>query len=264
MHSHLIVWLAIFLPQLVPVQALCQETGEDAATHQRPASSPEAPQLPAFKTHESAPPQKGADRKELEDELSRAAAADAKSRALSGETLDPAVLAEQTSEPGHARLGQEPIGNESNPAISLILDLVGASFDRGQRIHLGGHAPTSSGVAVTGAELAASANVDPYFKLDLALCFAHMHLEEIYLTSLSLPWNLQVRAGQFLSRVGRHNPTHPHSWHFVLHPLANQFLFGAEGLGAPGLALSLARVSASAIRSLIGRFGSPSERSGAK
>ena len=143
-----------------------------------------------------------------------------------------------TGEPARPLLGQELIGNESNPSLSLILDVVGASFDRGTRVELGGHAPSRSGVEVTGAELAASANVDPYFKLDLALCFAHMELEEVYLTTLPLPWNLQVRAGQFLSRVGRHNPTHPHSWHFVLHPLPSQFLFGAEGLGAPGVEVS--------------------------
>ncbi|MBM4352459.1 MAG: hypothetical protein FJ109_01475 [Deltaproteobacteria bacterium] len=135
-------------------------------------------------------------------------------------------------------LGKEVFGNETNPSISLILDFVGTYFSEADRVHMGGHAPTSTGLALTGGELAASANVDPYFRFDMALCFAHMHLEEMVLTTLSLPWNFQVRAGQFLSRLGRNNATHPHSWHFVLHPLPNQYLFGAEGLGAPGVEVS--------------------------
>jgi hypothetical protein len=127
---------------------------------------------------------------------------------------------------------------DSNPAISLILDTVAAYHGAQDRLATGGHSPASSGFAVTGAELAMSSNVDPYFKLDLALCFTHMHLEEVYFTTLALPGNLQARGGLFLSRVGRHNNTHPHSWDFVVHPLANQFIFGSEGLGAPGFELS--------------------------
>ena len=67
----------------------------------------------------------------------------------------------------------------------------------------------------------------------------HLHMEEIYLTTTSLPLNLQLRAGKFKSDIGRHNPTHLHQWKFVLHPLANQFLFGSEGLSLPGAELSV-------------------------
>jgi hypothetical protein len=164
----------------------------------------------------------------LEAELEAAAALDAQAA-----PTDPGTL---PSSP--VPTGRELLGNESNPSISLILDVVGAFFEEPRRVRLGGHAPSSSGFSVTGAEFAASANVDPYFRFDLFFCFAHMHLEEVVATTLALPGNLQARAGLFLSRVGRHNNTHPHSWHFVLHPLANQYLFGAEGLGAPGVELS--------------------------
>lgn len=140
--------------------------------------------------------------------------------------------------PGQEVLGKELLGNEMNPNLSVILDVVGAYFSEPDRLHLGGHAPTTNGPAVTGAELAASANIDPYFRFDLNFCFAHMHLEEITFTTLSLPWNLQARGGLFLSRLGRQNNVHPHSWSFVLHTLPNQFLFGAEGLGAPGVELA--------------------------
>lgn len=140
--------------------------------------------------------------------------------------------------PPQSNLGRELLGNESNPSISLILDTVASYATETNRIHQGGHTPTVNGLAVTGMEMAASANIDPYFKFDFAMNFAHMHMEEAVLTTLALPFNLQMRAGQFLSRIGRQNPTHPHTWNFVLHPLPNQFLFGAEGFGAPGVELS--------------------------
>lgn len=141
-------------------------------------------------------------------------------------------------EPQSGPLGTELVGNEMNPSLSLILDFTAAYFSQADRVHLGGHAPTSSGMSLTGAELAASANVDPYFRFDMAFCFGHMHLEEFYLTTLSLPMDLQARAGLFLAKLGRLNNTHPHSWVFGLSTLPNQYLFGAEGMGAPGAELS--------------------------
>ena len=37
------------------------------------------------------------------------------------------------------------IGNEANPAFSIILDFAGAYFSSEDRIHQGGHAPTANG-----------------------------------------------------------------------------------------------------------------------
>jgi hypothetical protein len=172
---------------------------------------------------------------EADSELEAAAAADAAARAGDGAAAEGDV---ESEDPLAILFGKEIVGNESNPSLSFILDMGGAYFSEKDRIHLGGHAPTTNGPAVTGAELAASANIDPYFKFDMTFCFAHLHLEEIYFTTLALPGNLQVRGGLFLTRVGRQNNTHPHSWHFSLHSLPNQFLFGAEGLGAPGIEAS--------------------------
>jgi hypothetical protein len=147
-------------------------------------------------------------------------------------------LCAQESAPAQGGLLAPGFSADSNPAISLILDTVASVNSTQDRLATGGHTPETSGFAVTGAELALSSNVDPYFRLDLAMCLSDLELEEAYFTTQALPWNLQVRGGRFLSRVGRHNNTHPHSWNFVVHPLANQFLFGAEGLGAPGVELS--------------------------
>jgi hypothetical protein len=55
---------------------------------------------------------------------------------------------------------------------------------------------------------------------------------------MSLPWNLQVRAGQILTDFGRHNPTHLHAWKFVDAPLVNGRFLGPDGLRNPGARLS--------------------------
>ncbi|MBI5549822.1 MAG: hypothetical protein HY901_38540, partial [Deltaproteobacteria bacterium] len=200
---------------------------------QEPSSAPAAPAQPP----PSGAPTPPAD-PELERALEEAAKADAQAQS-GGKGADATQAQDRRAEdPLRLAFGKEILGNESNPAISLILDVVGSYFSRADRVPLEGHVPTATGVSVTGAELAASASVDPYFRFDMAFALAHLELEEIYLTTLSLPLDLQARAGQFLSKVGRHNPTHPHSWHFVLNPLPNQFLFGAEGLGGPGAEVS--------------------------
>src|SRR6185295_6008189 len=65
-----------------------------------------------------------------------------------------------------------------------------------------------------------------------------IEIEEAYATSLEFPANLQLKAGQFLTAVGRHNPTHPHAWDFVDIPLVSGKFFGGDGLRNPGVQLS--------------------------
>ncbi len=65
-----------------------------------------------------------------------------------------------------------------------------------------------------------------------------MEVEEAYATTTNLPANLQVRAGQFLTRFGRINPTHPHAWDFVDQPFAIGRVFGSEGNRGLGTELS--------------------------
>ena len=150
-----------------------------------------------------------------------------------------AVYAEREQQDPANLLGKELLGNETNPSLSLILDVGYAYFSSDKRVRMGGHAPTSTGPVLQGGELGASASVDPYFRVDLAYSFNHNHIEEFYLTTTSLPWNLQFRGGQFGARIGRQNPTHLHSWDFAVHPLPNQFLFGSHGIALPGGELSV-------------------------
>src|SRR5262249_15442696 len=61
---------------------------------------------------------------------------------------------------------------------------------------------------------------------------------EAYLTTTSLPYNLQGKGGQFFSEFGRLNAQHPHTWDFVDQPLANGRFLGPDGLRGPGVRMS--------------------------
>jgi hypothetical protein len=73
--------------------------------------------------------------------------------------------------------------------------------------------------------------VDPHFRFDANIVFGQgsVEVEEAYGTTLALPAGLQLRLGQFLTRFGRINGTHPHSWHFADQPFAIGRVFGGDG-----------------------------------
>jgi hypothetical protein len=110
---------------------------------------------------------------------------------------------------------------------------------------LGGHDPKQRGFTVQNLEAVFDGKVDPYFRgqanIVLQLDTAGettIEAEEAYLETMSLPWNLQVKAGQFFTEFGRINPVHPHAWDFVDQPLINGRLLGEDGLRNPGARLS--------------------------
>ncbi len=131
-----------------------------------------------------------------------------------------------------------PVGN-SNPDISLILDVAGAWFN-GEPDQRGAHDPQATGFNLQQLEMHIASNVDPFFRLEANLVFAEfgVEVEEAYGTTLALPADLQLRAGQFLTRFGRLNPTHPHAWRFVDQPLVNGKFLGGEGSRGLGAELS--------------------------
>ena len=85
-------------------------------------------------------------------------------------------------------------------------------------------------------ELAFQATIDPYVRGDVFLTFSldGVGVEEAYLTTLSLPWGLGVKAGKIYSPFGRTSQLHRHQWTFVDQPLSMQRLVGADGLGGAG------------------------------
>jgi hypothetical protein len=86
-------------------------------------------------------------------------------------------------------------------------------------------------------ELGLQAVVDPYARADAFVSFGAegADIEEAYLTTLSLPAGLQLRAGKLFSPFGRQNQQHPHVWEFVDAPLARSRLVADEVLSGPGV-----------------------------
>ncbi|MEP6700960.1 MAG: hypothetical protein ABJA85_06580, partial [Bacteroidota bacterium] len=88
--------------------------------------------------------------------------------------------------------------------------------------------------------------VDPYARADFFISFGRdpetgkygATVEEGYLTTLSLPAQLQLKVGKFKQAVGRINPIHGHALPFIDLPNAYVNYFGEEGLNDEGLSLS--------------------------
>jgi len=125
-----------------------------------------------------------------------------------------------------------------NPDMSFILDVGSAWFNRADHLQQGGHSMNDNGFALQGLELAASASVDPYFRFDLYFQLTEAEVEEAFLTTLSLPWSLQVRAGLMNAQFGRQNSLHLHSWNFANPPLSHTRFMSEEHLRGPGMELS--------------------------
>jgi hypothetical protein len=112
-------------------------------------------------------------------------------------------------------------------------------------LQLGDHDPKVRGFTIPNAELTLDGAVDPYFRGFANLVFkidpegeSGFELEEVYAVTTSLPYNLQLKGGQFFAEFGRQNPQHPHSWAFVDQPIVLTRKFGPDGFRGPGARLS--------------------------
>jgi hypothetical protein len=156
-------------------------------------------------------------------------------------------------QPGDAAPAPPPAAGAPSPLrlLDLAFDLVGAAGGSTAKesdmreLQGGGHDPKNQGFTVQNVELTFAGVVDPFFRGDaniVLLIDEHgetvIELEEAYLTTLDLPFNLQLQAGQFFTSFGRLNPTHPHTWDFVDQPVVNSRFFGPDGLRSPGVQLS--------------------------
>jgi len=123
-----------------------------------------------------------------------------------------------------------------NPDIGVIGDFQGSYISKGNK---------NFNAYLNETELSLQANVDPYARADFFLSFARdpetgkygVEVEEGYLTTLSLPAQLQLKVGKFREAVGRINPTHPHALPFIDLPNAYVNYFG-DGLNDEGASLS--------------------------
>jgi hypothetical protein len=126
-----------------------------------------------------------------------------------------------------------------NPDLSFILDMGFGWFGHADHLKQGGHSMDDNGLAVQGLEFAVSSSVDPFFRFDLYTELYHMEVEEVFLTTLALPWNLQGRAGILNAAVGRQNPQHLHRWNFANPTLSHTRFMSAEHFRGPGAELSI-------------------------
>lgn len=131
-----------------------------------------------------------------------------------------------------------------NPEISLDGLFSAATFSDQDPLQFGAHDPNERGFTLQNLELTLAGNVDPYFRGEAHLIFgledgeSFIEVEEAFLTTLSLPYGLQIMGGQFFTRFGRQNPLHPHAWAFVDQNIINTLMFGGDGLRSPGIQLS--------------------------
>lgn len=157
-------------------------------------------------------------------------------------TREPARAGRRPSDP--IRIGTRPVYMDIGLVGTFAAGTsTGSDIDGG--LQLGGHDPNQRGFTVQGLELNLAGSVDPYFRGNVNVSLGvdaggdvGLELEEAWLESLSLPANLQVRAGQMYTEFGRHNPTHLHTWAFVDAPLVNGRFLGPDGLRNPGARLA--------------------------
>jgi hypothetical protein len=135
--------------------------------------------------------------------------------------------------------------NYMNISFDAMFALAGSSERNLDRIEVGDHDPQQRGFNARNAEIAIDGAVDPYFEgfANIVLKLddnneTEIELEEAFLQTTSLPFGLQIKAGQFFDAFGRINPTHPHTWEFADSPLVNGRLLGPDGLRGVGAQIS--------------------------
>jgi hypothetical protein len=133
-----------------------------------------------------------------------------------------------------------------NLSLDALTDFGWSSADNPSSfLELGDHDPNSRGFGLLNTEMVLDGAVDPYFKGLATIAFkldqngeTSVELEEAYVQTISLPANLQIKAGQLLADFGRQNTQHPHAWAFVDNALILTRTFGPDGLRGIGGQLS--------------------------
>ena len=135
--------------------------------------------------------------------------------------------------------------NYMNISFDGLFSAGGSTAQDLGKLETGGHDPNQRGFTVQNLETVFEGAIDPYFKGQSNIVFqidkdgeSFLEVEEAYLTSMSLPLNLQVKAGTFFTEFGRLNQFHPHAWDFADQPLINGRFLSPDGLRNPGARLS--------------------------
>ena len=128
-------------------------------------------------------------------------------------------------------------GISANPDIGLVADFRASYTSLGKK---------NIDLYLNETEISFQSVVDPYIRADFFLTFGrdpvtHKYgaaVEEGYLTTLSLPAKLQLKAGKFREAAGKINALHPHALPFIDLPNAFVNYFGEGGLNDEGVSVS--------------------------
>ena len=168
-------------------------------------------------------------------------------------TTDSSVVASSASadaitSPGSSLTAPITIGggkNYMNISFDAMFAAAYSSDKHLDRLEVGDHDPQQRGFNARNIELAFDGAVDPYFEGFANIVFkldndnnTKVEVEEAFLQTTSLPFNLQLKGGQFFAAFGRINPTHPHTWDFADDPLVHGLLLGSDGLRGVGAQIS--------------------------
>lgn len=160
-------------------------------------------------------------------------------------------LKEETRTTEQPLLFSKPIGSATVKLMDISFDSLftaGGSTARESEIdqlQAGSHDPKKRGFTTQNLEFSMLGAVDPYFNGEAHIIYqidkdgeSQLEVEEAFLTTQSLPNDLQIKAGTYFTEFGRLNPQHPHSWDFVDQPVVNSRMFGGDGLRGPGARVS--------------------------
>src|SRR5438876_1698457 len=135
--------------------------------------------------------------------------------------------------------------NYMNISFDGLFALAYSSARDLNHIEVGDHDPQQRGFNARNIELALDGAVDPYFEGFANIVFkldndneTEVEVEEAFMQTTSLPFNLQLKGGQFFAAFGRLNPVHPHAWDFADAPLVSGLFLGPDGLRGVGAQIS--------------------------
>lgn len=175
--------------------------------------------------------------------LAQAAATQPATQPSEGDDLEEDFAAAIAADQAPAPKPATPVtsGALMNPEISVISTFAGTWRRRETPGFVAGDDAAAEGLTVQEVELSFAADVDPYFKARAFLTIPNLEgieVEEAYLLSTSLPYNLLFKGGMIRSAFGRNNEQHLHMQDFGARPRM-QVLLGDDGLKAPAAQLSL-------------------------
>src|SRR6266516_3652199 len=135
--------------------------------------------------------------------------------------------------------------NYMNISLDGLFTLAYSSARDLNNIEVGDHDPQQRGFNARNIELAFDGAVDPYFEGFANIVFkldndneTEVEVEEAFMQTTNLPFNLQLKGGQFFAAFGRLNPVHPHAWDFADAPLVSGLFLGPDGLRGVGAQIS--------------------------